>query len=509
MTQSEINERLHLCGICCIVPTYNNEGSILTVLRGLMPYCSDIIVVDDGCTDNTSSLLEELTNITIVHHAHNMGKGAALRTGFRKAIEEGFRYAITLDADGQHYPEDVEEFLKANIAHPNALIVGERNLKGVERSGGSTFANHFANFWFAVQTGQHLADTQTGFRLYPLHHLVGLSHLTSRYEAELELLVWASWAGVQIVSTPIRVYYPPREERVSHFRPFYDFGRITVFNTLFTLLAVIVGWPIKLARILCRALRSLYALLFFLISALLVFMPWSTLFALRGRVSAEQSARLRRVINGFARFVMVKHGVPGVKFSCVYSSRKLFSSSPEKQEIVDNGKLVWNTPHLVVCNHQSWLDLMCLLQLTPRLVVITNEWVWHNPFFGRLIQQAEYLPASMGMEELLPKLESLVKRGYSIAVFPEGTRSFSAKLGRFHKGALTMAQELKLDVLPLCLTGASHALGKKQYYLRSGHIRLEIAAPLNQQELSELGSIKAQNSALHKAYTKWLDQTPC
>lgn len=507
MTQSDINYRMHQRRICCIVPTYNNADSIIHVVTGLMPYCRDIIIVNDGCTDNTPLLLKELPNVTVLNHSHNMGKGAALRTGFREALKKGFHFAITLDADGQHYPEDVEIFLKENIAHPNALIVGERDLDGVDRSGGSTFANLFANFWFAVQTGQYLADTQTGFRLYPLHHLVGLSHITSRYEAELELLVWASWAGVQIISSPIKVFYPPREERVSHFRPLYDFGRITVFNTLFTLLALIVGWPLKLRRIIFRTLRSIYAILFFFLSALLVFIPWSTWLALHGLVSTKQSTQLRKAINYFARVVMVLHGVPGVKFTSVYSGIKLLSTLQSKNETIDNLSGLLNKQHLVICNHQSWLDLMCLLQLSPQLVVITNEWVWHNPFFGRLIQQAEYLPATLGAEELRTKLESLVQRGCSIAIFPEGTRSYSAKLGRFHKGALTMAQELGLDVLPLCITGANYVLGKKQYYLRPGHIRLEIAAPITQKELCQLGNIKAQNSALHKAYIKWLDQT--
>ncbi len=262
-------------------------------------------------------------------------------------------------------------------------------------------------------------------------------------------------------------------------------------------------------RIFTRALRSLYALLFFLISALLVFVPWSVWLTLKGRVRSEQSEQLRRVINRFARFVMLQHGVPGVKFSYTYSQQPILPILRTEGKSAHKLTNIWDKPHIVVCNHQSWLDLMCLLQLTSRLVVITNDWVWHNPFFGRLIQQAEYLPASMGVEELLPKLRNLVQRGYSIAVFPEGTRSHSSKLGRFHKGALTIAQELGLDVLPLCIAGASHVLGKKQYYLRSGHIQLEIAALLPQEVLSALGNIKEQNSALHKAYTKWIDQTFC
>ncbi len=143
---------------------------------------------------------------TIVTLEKNSGKGAALKAGFRKALDMGFSYAITLDGDGQHYPKEISRFLEANREHPWTLIVGSRNQEGINRSKGSNFANRFSNFWFWVQTGRRLSDTQTGYRLYPLKRLHGLSLLTSRYEAELELLVFASWHGTEIVEIPIDVY---------------------------------------------------------------------------------------------------------------------------------------------------------------------------------------------------------------------------------------------------------------------------------------------------------------
>ena len=205
-------------GICVIIPTYNNAGTIVDVVSRALGQCDDVIVVCDGCTDDTMSLLNAMpVKPVIIELDVNQGKGTALKTGFRYALEAGFAYAITLDGDGQHFPEDIPVLLEANRRHPGALIVGERkNLENVERSKGSSFANSFSNFWFAVQTGQYLKDTQTGYRLYPLKKLRGLSLLTSRYEAELELMVFASWHGVKLVSEPVNVYYPPREERVSH-----------------------------------------------------------------------------------------------------------------------------------------------------------------------------------------------------------------------------------------------------------------------------------------------------
>ena len=252
-------------GICVVIPTYNNAGTIVQVVESTLACCDDVIVVNDGSTDATTSLLQGLEGITLVHYAANRGKGYALRKGFCKAREMGFAYAITLDADGQHYPEHIADFLRANQENPGALIIGSRKLQGVQRSKGSNFANAFSNFWFWVQTGRRLADTQTGYRLYPVRKLYGLSLLTSRYEAELELLVFSSWHGVKLVEIPIDVYYPPMEERVSHFRPTADFARISVLNTVLCFLAVVYGLPLRLWRLLCVWGRTLFSLLFFFV----------------------------------------------------------------------------------------------------------------------------------------------------------------------------------------------------------------------------------------------------
>jgi glycosyltransferase involved in cell wall biosynthesis len=231
--------------ICIVVPTYNNGKTIADVLQRVLRITEQVIVVIDGCTDDTRTQLSRFssTALQMVDYEQNRGKGHALVAGFRRALELGYDYAITLDSDGQHFPEDIPLFVSALEQHPGALIVGSRNLDQKNMSGGSLFANKFSNFWFTVQTGLSLADTQTGFRLYPLRRLSGLRWITSRYEAELELLVFSAWKGVEFVSLPIRVYYPPREERVSHFRPLADFGRISVLNTVLCLLAVVYGWP--------------------------------------------------------------------------------------------------------------------------------------------------------------------------------------------------------------------------------------------------------------------------
>ena len=114
-------------GICVIIPTYNNAGTIVDVVQRSLLQCRDVIVVCDGCTDNTLELLNSLEDKpTIVNLKKNSGKGSALKAGFRYAIENGFAYAITLDGDAQHYPEDIPILLAANQKYPGALIVGER-----------------------------------------------------------------------------------------------------------------------------------------------------------------------------------------------------------------------------------------------------------------------------------------------------------------------------------------------------------------------------------------------
>lgn len=227
-----------------LVPTYNNATTLQSVLDRLRPYASDILVVNDGSTDNTREILEHYPHpLHIVSYDKNQGKGHALVTGFREALNLGYDYAITIDSDGQHYPEDLPLFVEKQMAMQEpAIIVGARVLKHENKSRGAVFATRLANFWFAFQTWQPLSDTQSGYRLYPLHHLHGLDFVTSRYEAELELLVYAAWHGVRLDTVPIRVYYPPREERVTHFRPVADFMRIFVLNTVLFFASILYGW---------------------------------------------------------------------------------------------------------------------------------------------------------------------------------------------------------------------------------------------------------------------------
>ena len=480
MTDHKIHQqqRLNDRGICIVIPTYNNEGTITAVVQATLQECRDVIVVNDGSTDGTRDILHGMEGITLVEYAENRGKGYALKCGFRRALQLGLAYAITLDGDGQHYPDDIALFLKANQQHPGALILGSRQMDGIERSLGSRFANEFSNFWFYVQTGRRLADTQTGYRLYPLKKLHGLELLTSRYEAELELLVQASWHGVEIVPINIKVYYPPLAERVSHFRPIRDFARISVLNTVLCFLAVVYGLPLRLWRWLDCGVRTVYAILFTLFFSLGVFTPMVWLFGRRGL-----KLWIHRLIYRSMRFLMLRHGIPGTTFTYKIS------------EEVD-----FNKPAVYICNHQSHLDLPCQLMLTPKMVILTKDWVWNNPLYGLIVREAEFYPVSTGIEQLMPKLKSLVERGYSIALYPEGTRSENCRIGRFHKGAFAIAEQLGLDVVPMFLYGPGRILPKKTYHLRRGPIYMELGRPVTRAELNKMGDLRTQAQAMRRHY---------
>jgi 1-acyl-sn-glycerol-3-phosphate acyltransferase len=442
-----------------VIPTYNNGGTIADVVRKTLEACSDVIVVNDGSTDNTRQALEAIEGITLVTYDQNRGKGYALKQGFKKALELGFAYAITLDGDGQHYPENISLFLQANIDHPGALIIGSRNLDNVDRSKGSSFANKFSNFWFYIQTGKNLDDTQTGYRLYPIKKLNFLWLLTSRYEAELELLVFASWHGVELVPIPIEVYYPPREERVSHFRPALDFSRVSVLNTILCVLAVVYGLPLRIGRFLMKYLRTWYSLIFFLFFSMVIVTPACWLYVKMGKMTERKRYRLHQLIQWTARFVMIHHGIPGTRFTSKVAEGVNFDK-----------------PHIIICNHQSHLDLMCLMMLTPKIVFLTNDWVWNNPFYGMVIHKAEFYPVSNGIENHVQQLQSLYERGYSICVFPEGTRSEDCSILRFHKGAFYLAQQLGADILPIYLHAVGHVLPKRDFLLREGRIDVEVGS---------------------------------
>ncbi len=209
--------------------------------------------------------------------------------------------------------------------------------------------------------------------------------------------------------------------------------------------------PVTLKRLAYTLLCGFCFLLLFLF-----LIPYTAVYFMMGKNTEEKKLKYHTFLQRMAAF-FVRH-LPHIQFDM----NNLTGETFEK-------------PAVIVSNHQSHLDLLCLLSVTPKIVFLTNDWVWHNPFYGLVIRKAEYYPVSDGMETNLPRLRELYKRGYSICVFPEGTRSPKCDILRFHKGAFALARELDADILPVFLHGMGHVLPKEELMFRGGDLYLEIA----------------------------------
>jgi glycosyltransferase involved in cell wall biosynthesis len=231
---------------CVIVPTYNNHKTLARVLDSVLLQTAQVIVVNDGSTDRTAQILSQYPQITQIHFRKNCGKGKALREGFKKAMQIGYDYAVTIDSDGQHFASDIPGFIESIQNDGDALIIGSRNMKQQGVPGKSSFGNNFSNFWFWFETGIRLTDTQSGFRLYPLN-LIPKKYVTNKFEFEIEVIVRSAWKSIPVHNIPIQVLYDP-DERVSHFRPFTDFTRISILNTVLVTIALLYIKPRDLLR---------------------------------------------------------------------------------------------------------------------------------------------------------------------------------------------------------------------------------------------------------------------
>jgi 1-acyl-sn-glycerol-3-phosphate acyltransferase len=232
-----------------------------------------------------------------------------------------------------------------------------------------------------------------------------------------------------------------------------------------------VPWTLK------RFAYSCYAFFFFLMGSLITTIYGFILFGIcnmgygicdlryatncKSKIPSRKShiehrkSQFHKHLQWFSEFVIKR--VPGTKFRYENLSNETFEK-----------------PAVIISNHQSHLDLMCLLMLTPKLIILTNDWVWRNPFYGKIIRYAEFYPVSNGIENAIPQLEDAVSRGYSIVIFPEGTRSMDCSIGRFHRGAFFLAEKLGLDIVPVFLHGVGQVLPKNDFLLREGQITVQV-----------------------------------
>jgi glycosyltransferase involved in cell wall biosynthesis len=240
---AEIRQKFRDLNVGVLIPTYNNATSFEGVLCHVLEFTDRVLIVIDGSTDDTATIISRFPTVDLITYPKNVGKGWALRKGFEHALEKGFDYVITLDSDGQHNPSDLPVFLSEIELFPDTIIMGARNMEQASVPGKSSFGNKFSNFWFWFETGIRLPDTQTGFRCYPIRAMEGMKFFTRKFEFEIEVIVRSVWKGIGITFVPVNVYYPPKEERVSHFRPFKDFTRISILNTVLVTMALLYYKP--------------------------------------------------------------------------------------------------------------------------------------------------------------------------------------------------------------------------------------------------------------------------
>jgi glycosyltransferase involved in cell wall biosynthesis len=211
-----------------VIPVYNHAATVAQVVRRALALGYPVFVVDDGSTDETPMRLAEIQGIHLLHHPQNEGKGAALLTALTAASAVA-DFAITMDADGQHYPEDAWKLIEAIPAHKRPLVVGAR--EGMTAKPGahvpwtSRFGRKFSNFWVRASGGPKLSDSQSGMRIYPLPEVMSLNVRARRFQFEVEILVLAKRKGIPVFEAPVRVVYNAGGKRISHFRPFVDFMR--------------------------------------------------------------------------------------------------------------------------------------------------------------------------------------------------------------------------------------------------------------------------------------------
>ena len=220
--------------VCALVPVFNNAGTVGSVVERCLAHVADVIVVDDGSTDGSTRDLRGRNGVHIVRLDENQGKGEAIRRGLAKADVLGFTHAIALDADGQHDPDHIPEFVAAIEREPGAIIIGVRRMEEAGAPGSSRFGRSFSNFWYRVQTWERVDDAQCGYRAYPVRRTLALETRSKRYTIEHEVIVLAAWSGMPVSSSvPISVTYS--KDIVSHFNKFMDNVKFSALNASLTL----------------------------------------------------------------------------------------------------------------------------------------------------------------------------------------------------------------------------------------------------------------------------------
>ncbi len=216
-----------MTSVAAVIPAYNERATIRGIAERTLRQVERVIVVDDGSCDGTAQALEGLP-VSVLRNERNRGKAFSLLRGIEEAFRQGADAVVTLDGDGQHLPEDIHRLVAVHRLEPRAIVIGTRLHEAHNVPRERYLANCFANFWIGWAAGQRVADSQSGFRLYPLsawRELVARCGHVTGFVFESEILIEAGRHGVPLLGIPIAAIYPTRARR-SHFRPVADIARI-------------------------------------------------------------------------------------------------------------------------------------------------------------------------------------------------------------------------------------------------------------------------------------------
>jgi glycosyltransferase involved in cell wall biosynthesis len=214
----------NLINICIVIPVYDSPY-IEEVVNDVLSLGYKIVVVDDG---SSKAVIFDNTLIDVVTHNTNKGKGEAILSGARRAKELNYDAFITMDADKQHLSSELIKLVEGYEAE--SIVIGNRDFESEHVPGSSKFGRKFSNFWVMLETFRNLGDTQSGFRLYPVS-ILELPLRNKRFDFEVEILVLHSYRGGKIIDVEVECYYPPHDERVSHFDKFHDNMHISLLHT--------------------------------------------------------------------------------------------------------------------------------------------------------------------------------------------------------------------------------------------------------------------------------------
>lgn len=432
----------HQSEILLVVPCFNHGDFLDNLLYKLILY-GPVLVVDDGSSDHTSQVLQSWKNkISVLRHDLNLGKGMALRSAEKFASSCGYKWFISIDADGQHDPADLSLFfdkISSVSSDDHLMIIGSRQMRKPDSGDvpfSSLFGRAFSNFWVWIETGLWLEDTQSGFRAYPVD-LYLFNHINSHsYQAEIEVLVRAIWSGCQVAQVAVRVWYPDRKKRVSHFNPVRDNALLSILHTKLCCIRLLISIK-KIKLFLLHKAKHRIELFWRSISDLETMRLMVTFF---GRTISYLVAivpvtfyylrmkKVRNSLRSFYRNIPDPHFFSGPWFNFMYFAvalidRMYFVSRPDidraLSEMDFHASALIPGSVFVGAHFGEWVICGFILRLkyNLRIAMVVNETITPSHFAAikKMTQnQIKFIHASSEQNGLLLKLKDLSEEGYCI-----------------------------------------------------------------------------------------------